>query len=472
MTRAAVVRCFWARDPLDVVYHDREWGMPVRDDRRLFEFLLLEGAQAGLSWVTILRKRAAYRRAFADFDPHRVARFGPRDVRRLLADAGIVRNRAKIAAAVANARAFLAVVAEHGSFASYLWRFVGGRPLQGRRRRRRDVPAETELSRALSADLRRRGFRFVGPTICYAFMQAVGLVNDHTVDCFRYRAVARLGRPSSSSSAAAMRRPAEVPAAARLHPLEAPRPAGQRRRPVHPGRRQASREPAAHEPRRHREHERRLQLAGVPLVLGPRTAHQRPHARIEHRIRAPRARREPRDQHAHATASQPPPGARDRAQMVGVRLVVGQHHPPKAVAPEPLHDLHDHPRVGRDRQRHRAAPRDRQRADAVRQRGRQDRSPAGPLEMRGDAASQLLRSDPVDRQRQVRPMLLDRPQRQQDDAALIARNTPRLRPRQLRQCDHAGSIPAGVAGPAAPPVPASPPREVLHCRERGQGGGS
>src|SRR5207302_883726 len=140
MTRAAVVRCFWARDPLDVVYHDREWGMPVRDDRRLFEFLLLEGAQAGLSWVTILRKRAAYRRAFADFDPHRVARFGPRDVRRLLADAGIVRNRAKIAAAVANARAFLAVVAEHGSFASYLWRFVGGRPLQGRRRRRRDVP--------------------------------------------------------------------------------------------------------------------------------------------------------------------------------------------------------------------------------------------------------------------------------------------------------------------------------------------
>ena len=157
--------------------------------------------------------------AFADFDPRRVARFGPRDVRRLLADAGIVRNRAKIAAAVANARAFLAVVAEHGSFASYLWRFVGGRPLQGRRRRRRDVPAETELSRALSADLRRRGFRFVGPTICYAFMQAVGLVNDHTVDCFRYRAVARLGRPSSSSSAAAMRRPrsaiARRPVAAR-----------------------------------------------------------------------------------------------------------------------------------------------------------------------------------------------------------------------------------------------------------------
>jgi DNA-3-methyladenine glycosylase I len=207
MARAAVVRCFWARDPLDVVYHDREWGVPVRDDRRLFEFLLLEGAQAGLSWVTILRKRAAYRRAFAGFDPRRVARFGPRDVRRLLADAGIVRNRAKIAAAVANARAFLAVVAEHGSFASYLWRFVGGRPLQGRRRRRGDVPAETELSRALSADLRRRGFRFVGPTICYAFMQAVGLVNDHTVDCFRYRAVVRLGRPSSSSSAAAMRRP-------------------------------------------------------------------------------------------------------------------------------------------------------------------------------------------------------------------------------------------------------------------------
>ncbi|HEU4371185.1 MAG TPA: DNA-3-methyladenine glycosylase I [Methylomirabilota bacterium] len=190
-------RCHWARDPLDVAYHDGEWGVPMREDRRLFEFLLLEGAQAGLSWSTILRKRAAYRRAFAGFDPRRVARFGPREVRRLLADAGIVRNRAKIEAAVANARAFLAVQAEHGSFAAYLWGFVDGRPLQGRRRAPRDVPAETALSRALSADLKARGFGFVGPTICYAFMQAVGLVNDHTLDCFRHDPVARLAaRPS------------------------------------------------------------------------------------------------------------------------------------------------------------------------------------------------------------------------------------------------------------------------------------
>jgi DNA-3-methyladenine glycosylase I len=188
----AVPRCRWAREPLDVEYHDREWGVPVRDDRRLFEFLLLEGAQAGLSWSTILRKRAAYRRAFAGFDPRRVARFGPREVRRLLGDAGIVRNRAKVRAAIANARAFLAVQAEHGSFAAYLWAFVDGRPLQGRRRSPREVPAETALSRALSADLRRRGFGFVGPTICYAFMQAVGVVNDHTLDCFRHDPVARL----------------------------------------------------------------------------------------------------------------------------------------------------------------------------------------------------------------------------------------------------------------------------------------
>jgi DNA-3-methyladenine glycosylase I len=196
-------RCHWARDPLDVEYHDREWGVPVRDDRVLFEFLILEGAQAGLSWSTILRKRAAYRRAFAAFDPRRVARFGPRDVRRLLADAGIVRNRAKVDATIGNARAFLAVQAEHGSFAEYLWRFVGGRPLQNRWRLSRAVPAETEVSRTLSDDLRRRGFRFVGPTICYAFMQAVGLVNDHTLDCFRHRPVARLaGRPPRRLSVA------------------------------------------------------------------------------------------------------------------------------------------------------------------------------------------------------------------------------------------------------------------------------
>jgi DNA-3-methyladenine glycosylase I len=196
-------RCTWARDPLDVQYHDREWGVPVRDDRRLFEFLILEGAQAGLSWSTILKKRENYRRAFAGFDPGRVARFGPRDVRRLLADEGIVRHRGKIEGALRNARAFLAVQTEHGSFARYLWRFVDGRPQQGRWRATGAVPAETAVSRALSADLRRRGFTFVGPTICYAFMQAVGLVNDHTVDCFRHRVVARLaGRSPRRLSAA------------------------------------------------------------------------------------------------------------------------------------------------------------------------------------------------------------------------------------------------------------------------------
>jgi DNA-3-methyladenine glycosylase I len=184
-------RCQWAREPLDVEYHDREWGVPVRDDRILFEFLLLEGAQAGLSWSIILRKRPGYRQAFAGFDPRRVARFDASDVRRLLG-ADIVRNRAKIESAVTNAQAFLAVQREHGSFAEYLWRFVDGRPVQNRWRPGDRVPAETDISRALSADLRRRGFRFVGPTICYAFMQAVGLVNDHTLDCFRHRVVTRL----------------------------------------------------------------------------------------------------------------------------------------------------------------------------------------------------------------------------------------------------------------------------------------
>jgi DNA-3-methyladenine glycosylase I len=202
-------RCRWARDPLDVEYHDREWGVPVRDDRVLFEFLLLEGAQAGLSWSTILRKRDAYRRAFAAFDPRRVARFGPRDVRRLRADEGIVRNRAKIDAAIGNAKAFLAVQDEHGSFAAYLWRFVDGQPVQNRWSVSARLPAETERSRALSDDLRRRGFRFVGPTICYAFMQAVGLVNDHALECFRYRPVARLAgqRARASTTAAPISRP-------------------------------------------------------------------------------------------------------------------------------------------------------------------------------------------------------------------------------------------------------------------------
>ena len=160
--------------------------MPLHNDRALFELLTLEGAQAGLSWSTVLAKRPAYRRAFARFDPKAVARFGARDVRRLLGDAGIVRHRGKIEATVTNARAFLAVQDEHGSFDRYLWRFVDGRPTQNRWRSPREVPAETDASRALSKDLRARGFRFVGPTICYAFMQAAGLVNDHVVTCFRH----------------------------------------------------------------------------------------------------------------------------------------------------------------------------------------------------------------------------------------------------------------------------------------------
>lgn len=183
-------RCAWASDELSIPYHDEEWGVPVHDEHRLFEFLVLEGAQAGLSWSTILRKRDAYRRAFHRFDPARVARYGARDVRRLLADAGIVRNRAKIAAAIANARSFLAIQREHGSFDQYVWQFVGGRSIQNTWRSPREVPAETEVSRAMSRDLKARGFRFVGPTICYAFMQAVGLVNDHTVGCPRRAALA------------------------------------------------------------------------------------------------------------------------------------------------------------------------------------------------------------------------------------------------------------------------------------------
>jgi DNA-3-methyladenine glycosylase I len=179
---------------LDVRYHDEEWGVPLHDDRRLFELLILEGAQAGLSWSTILNKRAGYRRAFDGFDPVKVARYTAARLRRLLVDDGIVRNRAKIAAAVGNARAFLAVQQEHGSFDAYVWRFVGDRPLQNARRSVREVPAVTEHSRALSRDLRARGFGFVGPTICYAFMQATGMVNDHTIDCFRWRQIARLGR--------------------------------------------------------------------------------------------------------------------------------------------------------------------------------------------------------------------------------------------------------------------------------------
>jgi DNA-3-methyladenine glycosylase I len=180
-------RCAWARNPLAIAYHDREWGVPVRNERKLFEFLILEGAQAGLSWDTILRKRAAYRKAYLGFDAKKVARFDARKKRALLADAGIVRNRAKIEASVVNAKCFLALQEEFGSFARYAWGFVGGKPVVSRRRALSAVPARTDLSDALSKDLKKRGFKFVGSTIMYAFMQAVGMVNDHTTDCFRWK---------------------------------------------------------------------------------------------------------------------------------------------------------------------------------------------------------------------------------------------------------------------------------------------
>jgi len=187
------VRCPWATDdPLYIAYHDREWGVPLHDDRALFEFLVLEGAQAGLSWLTILRKRENYRRAFDGFDPAAVARFDEARVAALLDDPGIIRNRLKINAAVGNARAFLKVQDEFGSFAAYMWAFVGGRPIVNRWESLRQVPAQTAESRALSQDLKRRGFSFVGPTIMYAHMQAVGMVNDHLVGCFRHAAVASL----------------------------------------------------------------------------------------------------------------------------------------------------------------------------------------------------------------------------------------------------------------------------------------
>jgi len=185
-------RCGWAgNDPLYIAYHDEEWGVPVHDDRKLFEFILLEGAQAGLSWITILRKREAYRAAFAGFDPARVARFDARKVRSLLADASIVRNRAKVASAIGNAAAFLKVQEEFGSFDAYIWRFVDGRPKRNVWNSLRQIPVDTKESRAMSQDLRGRGFRFVGPTICYSHMQATGMVNDHIVECFRHREVGR-----------------------------------------------------------------------------------------------------------------------------------------------------------------------------------------------------------------------------------------------------------------------------------------
>jgi DNA-3-methyladenine glycosylase I len=186
-------RCEWATsDPLYLDYHDREWGVPLHDERGLFELLCLEGAQAGLSWITILRKREGYRRAFEGFDPARLASYSDPEVARLLADAAIVRNRAKIASVIGNARAYLRLTDDVGSPGEYLWAFVDGRPVQNRWQRLSDIPAETDISRAMSADLRRRGFTFVGPTIVYAFMQSVGMVNDHVVSCFRHAEVAAL----------------------------------------------------------------------------------------------------------------------------------------------------------------------------------------------------------------------------------------------------------------------------------------
>jgi DNA-3-methyladenine glycosylase I len=178
-------RCPWARSELDIAYHDLEWGVLQHNDLVLFEFLILEGAQAGLSWSTILAKREAYRRAFSEFDPEKVALYGPKELRGLLANAGIVRNRLKVAAAIANAKAFLQVRKEWGSFDAYVWQFVGERPISKPRKSMTQVPASTRESERMSKELLRRGFKFVGPTICYAFMQAVGMVNDHLVSCFR-----------------------------------------------------------------------------------------------------------------------------------------------------------------------------------------------------------------------------------------------------------------------------------------------
>lgn len=189
MPAKPIQRCAWARTDLSIAYHDEQWGVPTHDDRVLFEFLILEGAQAGLSWETILKKRENYRHAFAQFDPAAVARFGKRDIAHLLSDAGIVRNRLKIESAISNAKQFLAVQSEFGSFEAYLWRFVNREPIINRRKTLKEIPATTLQSDAMSKDLKKRGFRFVGSTICYAYMQAMGLVNDHTLDCFRHKEV-------------------------------------------------------------------------------------------------------------------------------------------------------------------------------------------------------------------------------------------------------------------------------------------
>lgn len=195
MAKKKLIRCEWTQaqvDPKYLDYHDQEWGVPVHDDRKQFEFLTLEAAQAGLSWWTVLNKREGYRKAFADFDPVKVARFTEKRVEKLLANPGIIRNRLKVAAAVSNARCFLEVQAEYGTFDAYIWQFVEGRPIQNKWRSMKQVPATTKQSDALSKDLKQRGFKFVGSTIVYAHMQAVGMVNDHQVSCFRHKECAGL----------------------------------------------------------------------------------------------------------------------------------------------------------------------------------------------------------------------------------------------------------------------------------------
>ena len=186
-SEASVTRCHWAQNARNIPYHDEEWGVPLHDDQKLFELLILEGAQAGLSWDTVLQKRARYREVFDGFDPEKVARYDKKKVRQLLGDPGIIRNRLKIDSTISNARAFLKVQEEFGTFDAYIWRFVGGRPKQNAWKAHKQVPARTAESDGMSKDLKKRGFRFVGSTICYAFMQATGMVNDHAVNCFRYQ---------------------------------------------------------------------------------------------------------------------------------------------------------------------------------------------------------------------------------------------------------------------------------------------
>ena len=187
MAEKEIVKCAWVgTDQLMIDYHDREWGVPLHDDRKLFEFLILEGMQAGLSWMTILRKRDNFRQAFDDFDPQVIARYDRTKIEQLLANPGIIRNKRKIEAAITNAQSFLAVQVETGSFDAYMWRFVDGAPILNSWRKMEDIPAKTQESIAMSKDLLKRGFKFVGPTICYAHMQATGMVNDHTIDCYRY----------------------------------------------------------------------------------------------------------------------------------------------------------------------------------------------------------------------------------------------------------------------------------------------